>query len=493
MRERVQVGRSAVESKCFHGRARKAGVLGHPAATTIKRNEHAEVGAHIDLLGIIRIDHDRQCRNLWQRGAATADAGRPGDATVGGLQQVIHAECGNRRIGNVLVGRIPRHPRDQPEPLGRAAADDAAAQPGARVRCTQCRVVVVITTVRHADQHAISICRMGGDRGNRTRPAGTVDASRARPRSRLVDAAPDVPAAGPDLLTVTLVHGERRNEQEAGAGDSAICVGKIRATVGGLLQRIAGVLEEQHIVCRTYVVQGVDGDIAAITTGKNAPVGARRSTTLRAVVLQSAKIGQAIGIDCAVVELRGHKAIVAVDPACAAGDRCAADLRLRRIDCSTRVINALDATVATREHDLVRGAVVLRMEHDRMLIGVVVFHVGTLGKPPVAGGTPVHAGIVRTPKIDAARPDDVRIERINRDDVVVPALVRERRGGNSTFSQQSNDRIAQHQLVDFLRRAARGDVAVALGDPAAGITIAGRAVHRKQAILAGAEASRTLR
>ena len=80
-----------------------------------------------------------------------------------------------------------------------------------------------------------------------------------------------------------------------------------------------------------------------------------------------------------------------------------------------------DAAVAPEPRGLIRRAVVIGVEDDLVLVGVHVL--GDVREdPPVAGDPEVRRAVVGAEQVDAADPDDVGVDRVDLDDVVVPAL-----------------------------------------------------------------------
>ena len=139
----------------------------------------------------------------------------------------------------------------------------------------------------------------------------------------------------------------------------------------------------------------------------------------RAVVLSAAEILRAVGKRRAVIELR--HAIAAVeraprDPDSRAAARCERAVGRDR----ARVAGAEHAAVVADQGDLIAVAVVIRVEGDRVLIGV---RVPRTRRRAVAEARqpPIPSAIVRSEPLDAGRPHAIRIARIDGDDVVVPA------------------------------------------------------------------------
>ena len=276
---------------------------------------------------------------------------------------------------------------------------------------------------------------MRGDGRDRSSSAGTAGPGRPRPGVGLVDTAPDIEATGPDLLAIALVHGERRNEKKTRSGDAGIGSHEVGTAIGGSLHRVSGVRRQQHIVGRIGIAQGVDCGIGTVTAEQRGPVQARRDTALGAVVLQTAEIGEPVRIHGAIVELRGDITVVAIHPGRAARHRRTADLGKGGVHRRAGIVGALDTTVAACKENAIAGAVVLRMEYQRVLVCMVILGIDTLVEPPEAGGAPVHTGIVRAPEVNAARPEDVGVHWIYSQHVVIPALVREAGRSEATFGE----------------------------------------------------------
>ena len=129
-------------------------------------------------------------------------------------------------------------------------------------------------------------------------------------------------------------------------------------------------------------------------------------------------------------------------------------------------------------HRLVAGAVVGGVEDDRVLIRVSETRV-VLGSPPVGRQAPVGAAVVGAEEVYSAGPDPVRIDRINLEDVVVPALIVERvREVHAAGLVGRGERVAQQKRVEE-GRALVADP----GRPGAGVTVACRSKDRVQTVM----------
>ena len=130
----------------------------------------------------------------------------------------------------------------------------------------------------------------------------------------------------------------------------------------------------------------------------------------------------------------------------------------RRDSGGERVLRAVDAAVVGHVHRRVGDAVVGGVERDRVLVGVHIavevdqVLVGEvlleIVHVPVARGLEVDAPVVGAEQVHAADPDDVRIRRVDRDDVVVPPLV-ERRDRVERAAHVRAERVAQQQRVQL--------------------------------------------
>ena len=297
---------------------------------------------------------------------------------------------------------------------------------------------------------------MRRDRRDRTEAAGIVHTRGARPGAGLIDGAPDVEATNPQLLLVALVHGKRRDEGKARAGDAGVCRRKAHAAIGRLSQRITGELLEQYIVAGERVATGVDGDIAAVATGQCGPVEIAALPDLGPVVLQPAEVARTVRIGGAMVELGSDIARIAVHPGGTPGNRATAQLSQGGIDRCARVVGAVYTAIMRGEQHLVGRAVVARVKDQAMLVGVVVFTIHALGEPPIARRAPVHAAVVRAPEVNPTQPEPIGVQRVDRDHVVIPALVEQAGGAEAALAQQGDHGVGHQQLVDLVSGAREG-------------------------------------
>src|SRR5258708_5053864 len=169
----------------------------------------------------------------------------------------------------------------------------------------------------------------------------------------------------------------------------------------------------------------------------------------RPVVLGPAKVRRAAGVRKTVIELGHAIAVVQRGPA----DGGVADVAgSGRSNGRGRpgVVGPEESTVVPDEHRRIRPPVVLRMEDNRMLVGVSVMGIdGTT--PPIRGQPPVHPAIVRAHEINPARPDTIRVGWIHSDDVVVPALVEKLVGAKTALRSERIDWIRQQYSVELCR------------------------------------------
>src|SRR4051812_2059017 len=136
----------------------------------------------------------------------------------------------------------------------------------------------------------------------------------------------------------------------------------------------------------------------------------RVGTEQRVVVLGAGEILRAVGKRRAVIELRHAIAVIQRRPGDL--DRLAAEARRQRTARRrrARIRRPEDAAVVADQRDLIAVAVVIRVEGDRVLIGVR--EVRTCGRAvAVARQPPIPSAIVGSEPLDAGRPYAIRIAR----------------------------------------------------------------------------------
>ncbi len=139
------------------------------------------------------------------------------------------------------------------------------------------------------------------------------------------------------------------------------------------------------------------------------------------VVLGAGEVAVAAGVGGPMVELGNSEAVVEVleDHG---GSRGITDRRFILPDSLVGVVGAKDSAVSGREHGSHVDTVIVRVEHDGVLVSVYPTLVARLGGgPPVRGQAPVAPAVVGTEEVHAPSPYDIRVRRVDRDHIAVPA------------------------------------------------------------------------
>ena len=363
--------------------------------------------------------------NIGNPGRASSVNRRPRHARIRGFVNVLVCRQRVKRrvsgISDVGVYRIPRQPRDET-----GARVDAL--PGRRCIRRQSRVAAINGSRAHACQYAVAILRR---HANRSHFVYQLRTGRV-PEFSFVFGAPQRTTANPQTAGRARIKRERRH------------VLKVIVPFGNAVSRgipkgaiVVSLVKRKPIVFgvkRVDVIR-INCHIAAVRARKIIPTvhAPRISAINRTVVLRTAEISCAIGVNRAVMELRDVQVVIESRPR----DLAQGGVARRTVafgNHRARIIGALNATVVHDEHLLIGRAVILRVKSNDMLVSVRGF-VRTRA-PPILRQSPGDAAVIRTEQIGASHPNLLGVERVNRKRVGMPTLTISRTLKTSAFQTE---------------------------------------------------------
>ena len=367
---------------------------------------------------------DRYLRELRRSGA---DRRRPRRAAVRRFPDVVRGKTAERRVHRIAVGRVDRHPRHLAIRQRRRTVVDLLPVGRGREPVRRHEDVAVVVAdaddvrlpLSDRDRADVVVLRVTGGSFDRT-PVG------AALIVRFLDVVgdPERARAGEHAVWVVRIEDERSDEiRRAALGlcdwigtlallptaavpvveTSVDVVGTGHAAVDAAVNRQVDVFAVERV--RIGRIGSGEAAVAALPTRPALRVAAVAD---RAVVLRTCDDHAARRIRPRAVNLRDPEVVV---------QRLPSGLALDRGD----VLRLVHAAIVAEEDGLVRRAVVIRRKRDRAVIGMRRLRRGL----PLADLREVRSAVGGSIDVEAGDEHEVRIRRIDGDDVAVPALIAE--------------------------------------------------------------------